>query len=171
LPAIADLLLDVLAAAFACDLTRVASYQISTSLNRLRYPWLDSLGEGHALSHSGPSDVDAHDQLIRRQTWHSGRLAYLLSRLASIPEVDGTTVLDNTLVLWGNEVSLGYTHSHENMPFLLAGGGWHFRTGRYITYQSAPHNNLLVSVLNAMGLPNTTFGQTDLSTGPLSGLV
>jgi hypothetical protein len=171
MPAIADLLLDVLAAAFACDLTRVASYQISTSLNRIRYPWLNSSGEGHALSHSGPSDMDAHDQLIRRQTWHSGRLAYLLSRLASIPEVDGTTVLDNTLVLWGNEVSLGYTHSHENMPFLLAGGGWHFRTGRYITYQGAPHNNLLVSVLNAMGLPDTTFGQTDLCTGPLSGLV
>lgn len=156
MPLIADLLLDMLAAAFACDLTRVASYQISTSLNRIRYPWLDSMDEGHSLSHAGPSDTSAHDQLIRRQTWHSGRLAYLMSRLANIQEADGSSVLDNTLVLWGNEVSLGYTHSHENMPFLMAGGGWHFRTGRYIRYQNASHNDLLVSVLNAMGVPATT---------------
>ncbi|HWA75150.1 MAG TPA: DUF1552 domain-containing protein [Polyangiaceae bacterium] len=170
MPAIADLELDMLAAAFACDLTRVASFQISTSLNRIRYPWLDSTGEGHTLSHAGPSDVGAHDQLVARQTWHAGRLAYLLSRLANIRESDGSTVLDNTLVLWGNEVSLGYTHSHENMPFLMAGGGWHFRTGRYVTYQGASHNDLLVSVLNAMGVPATTFGKADLCKGPLSGL-
>jgi hypothetical protein len=170
MPQIADLELDMLAAAFACDLTRVASFQISTSLNRIRYPWLNSLGEGHALSHAGPSDTDAHDQLIARQTWHSGRLAYLLSRLGSIQESDGTTVLDNTLVLWGNEVALGYTHAHENMPFLMAGGRWHFRTGRYITYQGASHNELLVSILNAMGVPATSFGQADLCKGPLGGL-
>jgi len=170
MPLIADLELDLLALAFACDLTRVASYQISTSLNRLRYPWLESTGEGHALSHSGPSDTPSTEQLIRRQTWHSGRLAYLLSRLAEMPEADGTTVLDNTLVVWGNEVSLGYTHSHTNMPFLIAGGGWHFRTGRALTYSGASHNNLLVSILNAMGVPATTFGQPEFCTGALSGL-
>lgn len=170
MPLIADLELDMLAAAFACDLTRVASFQISTSLNRIRYPWLGSGGEGHSLSHAGPSDTDAHAQLIARQTWHSGRLAYLLSRLAGIQEADGSSVLDNTLVLWGNEVALGYTHSHENMPFLMAGGGWHFRTGRYVTYSNASHNDLLVSVLNAMGVPATTFGKRDVCTGPLSGL-
>ena len=80
-------------------------------------------------------------------------------------------MLDNTLVVWGNEVSEGNTHSHDNMPFLLAGGGWHFRTGRYLRSQSVPHNNLLVSVLNAMGAPVTTFGDPDFCTGPLSGLV
>lgn len=171
MPAIADLLMDVLAAAFACDVTRVASYQISTSLNRIRYPWLNSSGEGHALSHSGTSDTAATAQLLARQTWHSGRLAHLFSRLAEMKESDGTTVLDNTLVIWGNEVSLGYTHTHENMPFLLAGGGWHFRTGRHVKYAGASHNDLLVSVLNAMGVPATTFGIPELCKGPLTNLV
>lgn len=170
MPAIADLLLDMLAAAFACDVTRVASYQISTSLNRIRYPWLNSTGEGHALSHAGPSDTVAHDELVARQTWHSGRLAYFFNRLASMQEADGSSVLDNTLVLWGNEVALGYTHAHENMPFLLAGGGWHFVTGRTLTLSSASHSNLLVSVLNAMGVPATTFGLPEFCTGPLAGL-
>jgi hypothetical protein len=56
------------------------------------------------------------------------------------------------------------------MPFLLVGGGWHFRTGRSITYAGASHGDLLVSILNAMGVPATTFGHPDFSTGPLSGL-
>ncbi len=68
MPTIAGLHLDMLATAFACDLTRVASFQISTSLNHIRYPWLNSLGEGHALSHMGPSDATAHLELVARQT-------------------------------------------------------------------------------------------------------
>ncbi|MFZ5891365.1 MAG: DUF1552 domain-containing protein [Myxococcota bacterium] len=172
MPLIADLELDMLAAAFACDLTRVASFQISTSLNRIAYPFLSSnTGEGHSLSHAGPSDTEAHKELVLRQTWHAGRLAHLLTRLEEIKELDGTSVLDNTLVVWGNEVAQGNTHSHENLPFLLVGGGWYFRTGRYLRYQAVPHNNLLVSVLNAMGQPVTTFGDPEYCTGALSGLV
>ncbi len=170
MPEIAALHLDMLATAFACDLTRVASFQISTSLNHIRYPWLNSLGEGHALSHEGSSDVSARAELVARQTWHSQMLANFLKRLGQIPEGSGT-VLDNTLVVWGNEVSEGNTHSHQNMPFLLAGGGWYFRTGRSLQYQSAPHNDLLVSVLNAMGDDATSFGQADTCRGPLPNLV
>jgi len=170
MPTIAGLHLDMLATAFACDLTRIASFQISTSLNHIRYPWLNSLGEGHALSHMGPSDEDAHQELVSRQTWHSQMLTRFLTRLSQIPEGSGT-VLDNTLVVWGNEVSEGNTHSHQSIPFLLAGGGWYFRTGRSLQYSNASHNDLLVSVLNAMGVPATTFGQADLCDGPLSGLV
>lgn len=167
---IAELELDLLALAFACDLTRVSSFQISTALNRIRYPWLDSLGEGHVLSHSGTSDMSAKEQLIRRQQWHSGLLAHLFDRLALIPEGEGTA-LDNTLVLWGNEVSQGTTHTHDNMPLLLAGGSWAFRTGRYLQYQGDSHANLLVSVLNAMGVEQTTFGDANFCTGALAGLV
>lgn len=170
MPKIAALHLDMLATAFACDLTRVASFQISTSLNHIRYPWLNSLGEGHALSHMGPSDAASRVELVARQTWHSQMLANFLKRLSEIPEGSGT-VLDNTLVLWGNEVSEGNTHSHSNIPFLMAGGGWHFRTGRSLQFSGASHNDLLVSVLNAMGVPATTFGQADLCHGPLANLV
>ncbi|MGC4088616.1 MAG: DUF1552 domain-containing protein [Polyangiaceae bacterium] len=171
MPLIADLELDLLASAFACDLTRIASFQISTSLNRLGYPFLNGNDyEGHTLSHAGASDADAKKELVSRQTWHAGRLARLLTRLASLQESDGSSILDNTLVLWGNEVSEGSTHSHQNMPFLMVGGGWAFRTGRYVQYQRAPHNNLLVSVLNAMGLSVASFGSPDFCTGPLSGL-
>lgn len=172
MPRIADLELDLLAAAFACDLTRVASFQISTSLNRIAYTFLNgNTLEGHSLSHAGPSDTAAHDELVSRQTWHAGRLAHFLGRLAAIQDIDGSSVLDNTLVVWGNEISEGNTHSHDNVPFLLAGGGWSFKTGRYVRCSGVPHNNLLVSILNAMGSTSTTFGDPDFCSGPLTGLV
>lgn len=169
MPQIAELEIDLLALAFACDLTRVASFEISTALNRIRYPWLQSMGEGHTLSHSGESDMNAKTQLLARQNWHASLIARLFDRLSSVKEGSGT-VLDSTLLFWGNEVSMGTTHTHDNMPFLVAGGGWAFRTGRYVKYQGQPHGQLLVSLLNAMGVPDTTFGIADFSAGPLSGL-
>ena len=173
MPKIAELELDLLALAFACDLTRVASFEISTALNRIRYPWVESLGEGHSLSHSGANDADAKAQLLKRQNWHSSLIARLFDRLAVVVEGEGS-VLDNTLLFWGNEVSMGTTHTHDNMPFLVAGGGWAFRTGRYVKYTDTAknsHADLLVSLLNAMGVPDTSFGDTRYCTGPLSGLV
>jgi len=171
MPTIAELELDLLAVAFACDLTRVASFEISTALNRIRYPWVNSLGEGHTLSHVGSSDPDTRTQLVARQNWHASLIARLFDKLALISEGDGS-VLDSTLLFWGNEVSMGTTHSHDNMPFVLAGGQWAFRTGRYVQYTGNPsHGDLLVSVLNAMGVPDTTFGDARFSSGPLPNLV
>jgi hypothetical protein len=167
MPLIAELEIDLLAVAFACDLTRVASFEISTGLNRIRYPWLNSMGEGHPLSHMPATDADASSQLIARAQWHSGLIAQLYDRLATIQEGDGTAA-DNTLLVWCSEVSEGNVHSHTNMPFLLMGGGWHFQTGRYVDAGSASHVDLLVTILNAMGVETNTFGLPEFCTGPLS---
>jgi hypothetical protein len=164
---VAELQIDLLAAAFACDITRVATFQISTALNRIRYPWVESMDDGHPLSHAGDSDENAKEQLIRRARWHSSLVARLFDRLALIPEGDGSA-LDNTLFLWGNEISAGTTHSHVNMPFLMAGGAWAFETGRYRHYTDTSHADLLVAVLNAMGVPDQKFGNAEFCSGPLS---
>lgn len=169
MPTIAELEIDLLALAFACDLTRVASFQISTALNRIRYPWVDSLGEGHALSHTGASDADAKGQLLRRQAWHSSLIARLFDRLSTVKEGEGS-VLDSTLLFWGNEVSMGTTHTHDNMPLIVAGGGWAFRTGRYLSYDGGSHADLLLALLNAMGVEDTTFGEAQFCSGPLTGM-
>jgi hypothetical protein len=171
MPEITRLQLDLLALALACDMTRVASVQISTALNRIRFSWLNSLEEGHALSHSPDSDAKAQAGLALRARWHAEQLAYLMDRLAAIPEGDGS-VLDNTLIVWGNEVSRGNSHTHQTMPFLLAGGaGGYFRMGRYIELSTATsHCNLLVSILNAMGVETDTFGLPEYCTGAISEL-
>jgi hypothetical protein len=180
MPLIADTEIDLLSVAFACDLSRVASITVSTGLNRVRYPWIQymnpegamapSLGEGHPLSHMLQDDPDARGQLVARARWHAGLIARLFDNLRQIPEGDGTAA-DNTLLVWCSEVSEGNTHSHVNMPFLVVGGGWHFPTGRYIDCgPTTSHSNLLVSILNAMGVEATTFGLPEFSTGPLSQL-
>ena len=169
MPTIAELEIDLLSLAFTCDLVRVASFEISTGLNRIRYPWLSSMGEGHPLSHMGSADQDAVTQLTARAAWHSSLIARLFSNLEATAEGEGTAA-DNTLLVWCSEVSEGNVHSHTNMPFLLMGGGWHFQTGRYIDGANASHIDLLVTILNAMGVQKTTFGLPEFCTGPLNAL-
>ena len=167
---IARLQVDLLAAALTCDLTRVGSLQFSNALNRIRFPWLDSLREGHALSHAGPTDTEARTQLVGRGQWYAEQVARLLDQLAAVPEGEGTA-LDNTLLVWGNEIGIGQTHTHENIPFLLAGSaGGVLRTGRFLQFGGQSHSDLLVTILNAMGIETNTFGNPDFVTGPLAGL-
>jgi hypothetical protein len=166
--------LDLLALAFACDLTRVASVQFSTAINAIPFTWLtstDNTAEGHNLSHRGPSDTDAEAQLVERSSWYATQIAYLVSKLAAIPEGNGT-VLDNTVLVWGNELSVGNTHSHKSIPFVLIGNaGGAFKTGRSLDFGGVPNNRLLISLLQAMGVPATTFGHPDFgAAGPLAGL-
>jgi hypothetical protein len=180
MPTIADTEMDLLALAFACDLSRVASITVSTGLNRVRYPWItfqnsagetvQALKEGHPLSHEPQDNPDSRAEFVARARWHASLIARLFERLGQIPEGDGTAA-DNTLLVWCSEVSEGNTHSHVNMPFLLVGGGWHFETGRYIQCPAGTsHSNLLVSILNAMGVETDTFGLPDFVSGPLAGL-
>lgn len=171
MPDITRLQLDLLALAFACDLTRVASVQFSTAINAIGFPWLNSTAEGHNLSHRGPSDSGARDQLTQRASWYAGQIAYLAQQLAAVTEGD-RTVLDNTVLVWGNELSLGNSHSHREIPFMLLGSaGGRLRTGRYLQLGAQPHNRLLVSLLNTMGVDATSFGHRDFGTaGALTGL-
>ena len=158
MPQISRTQIDLLVAALSCDLTRVASLQYSTGFNRLRYPWLDSLSEGHTLSHSGDSQLEAWEELGRRQQWHAAEIAYLLERLGAIQEGEGT-LLDSTLVVWGSEVSQGNSHSLNDIPFLLAGGaGGRLAMGQFLELGGRSHADLLLTITHAFGGSDSTFG-------------
>lgn len=170
MPEIIGLQSELMALAFGCGLTRVGSLQISSAINDIRYPWLDSLRLGHTLSHAGPSNLEAEDEMLRRYTWHSEQIADLLGKLKEIPEGDGS-LLDNTIVVWGNELGTGNTHRHQDIPFVVAGGksaGW--QLGRFLDFKGIAHSGLLVSLLNAFGFDDAQFGHPDFSNGALSGL-
>jgi hypothetical protein len=159
--------LDLLAMAFACDLTRVGSVQYSTGFNKVTFPFLDSLGEGHLLSHSGDSNGEAWKAMTRRARWHAEQIAYFLERLASYPEGDGT-VLDHTLVLWGNELHKGNSHALRDLPLLTVGNlGGRLRAGRVFDLPGRSHSDLLLTIARAFGLEDETFGLPEYSTGPL----
>jgi Protein of unknown function (DUF1552) len=167
MPEIADQQVDLLSVAFACDLTRVASLQISTAINGIGAPWLNSPTAGHLLSHAGPTDTDATDQLIRRNRWVAEKVARLMTALDKIPEADGT-VLDHTLIVWANELGEGSNHTHDNIPFALAGGGGGFAMGRVLEFNGVSHGRLLTSLGRAMGLNIEHFGSNNVASDPLT---
>jgi len=84
-------------------------------------------------------------------------------------------VLDNTVILYCNELAKGNTHSRVDAGYVLAGqGGGALETGRFLRFdpsQQVAHNGLLVSLLNAFGVADTQFGKPEWSNGPLSGLI
>lgn len=177
-PDVGKLQMDLLVMALACDLTRVGSIMWSHAGPTPGSPWLGFNDGHHALSHMGESDLDAQTKLSKVKAWFAGQLAYLISALKSVPEGEGT-MLDNTVVWWCSELSVGNTHSHQDMPFVLAGScGGYFKTGRLVKFErdaankGRSHNDLLVSLCHAMGRTEVkTFGNPAYCSGePMAGL-
>jgi Protein of unknown function (DUF1552) len=170
-PKISQLQMDLMLLAQICGLTRVSTLMWANADSWQYFPWIGVNEEHHGLSHSADSDAVANDKLVKINTWHAGQVAYVLDKLDAVQEVGGGTMLDSTVLLWGNELGVGNNHTYQNIPWVLAGGGGYFKTGRYLQYKDQPHNDLLVSICNAMGLADvTTFGIPELCTGPLTGL-
>ena len=156
--------------ALACDLTRVASLQWASTQTGKVFTWLGQNETHHQLSHSSPTDVNRRQQLVDIGKWHAEQLAYLLGKLAAVPEGTGT-LLDSTLILWCTDIAAGQTHARRDMPYVLAGGaGGALEMGRYLRYQGNSHNDLLVALCNAMDVDVTTFGNAAYCTGKLPGL-
>lgn len=173
MPAIGKLQMDMAAAALACDLTRIVTIQWSYAESEHLYPFLDLRGNHHAISHQW--DTEGKAQYSKIHTWFAEQLAYLLGKLDSYAEGD-RTLLDNTVVLWVTEISESTQHALTNMPFLLAGSaGGVLRTGRFVDYlanggRPRQHNDLLLTIANAMGTNDTTFGDPNYCTGTLPDL-
>jgi hypothetical protein len=170
-PQVVDLQSKLIARAFACDQTRVATLQWSRSVGGERMTWLGITRGHHDISHDGDSNTDSLEQLTQINVWYAEQFALLLDELAAVPE-GGETMLDHCLVLWVNELGRGNSHSRDKMPFVMAGSANHyFQTNRLLRYDEDSHSNLLVSLCNAMGVPTTTFGNPAYCTGPLRLLV
>ncbi len=171
-PATGKAQMDLLVMALACDLTRVASLQWSRSVSGVRFNWVPQrLAEGHhGLSHYDDGNEDAKADLLEINKWYSEQFAYLLGLMDGIEE-GGGTLLDNTVVVWVNELGKGNSHTRRDIPFVLAGScQGYFRTGQHLDFAGEPHGKLLVSLAHAMDKPVDTFGVAQYSQGPLSGL-
>jgi hypothetical protein len=173
-PTVVDRQLDLMTAALACDLTRVASFQYSIGDNDgTTYSWLGHTVAHHGMTHAPDSDTATWASVAQIYTWYATKFGELLDRLAAVKEGAGT-MLDNTLVVWGSELGKGNSHSFAQVPFVLAGGaGGALRPGRFLQYPAGTqHNRLLVAIAQAMGVTDVDkIGSTDAGSGPLSGLL
>jgi hypothetical protein len=172
IPRISKMQIDLMVNAFAADFARVATLQFTNSVGQARMHWL-GVDEGHhELSHLPDSDAKAQDKLTRINKWWCEQLAYLAKRLAETPEPGGAgSLLDNTLLVWTNELGKGNSHTLDNIPFVLVGNGLDFRMGRSLKYPRLPHNRLLLALAHGFGHRIPRFGNPDFcGQGPLPDL-
>ncbi|MGK3961806.1 DUF1552 domain-containing protein [Sorangium sp. So ce118] len=166
IPKVGKLMTDMLVMALACDITAVGTLQWSDTEAKYTLPWLN-LPEHHHFYQEQGGFKPAECELI--YTWYSEQHLYLLQEMEKV-DMGGHSLLDESVVFFGSEISDPARHAKRDMPFLLAGGGGGLRTGRWVRYPSLPHNNLLVSILNLFGDTRTTFGDRGYCTGPLTNL-
>ena len=158
---------DLARLAFETDSTRA----ITLMLNSVGTPVVQIAGETitdsyHNLSHHGLAE-EKLTQLKVIDEWHMKLLAELFTDLKSVSE-NGATLLDRTMVLYGTNLGDANAHSTTNLPTLFAGGG--FRHGQHLAFDRSrnyPLPNLFVSMLQRMGIEETSFGP---STGTMRGL-
>jgi hypothetical protein len=172
IPRISTMQIDLMVNSFAADMARVATLQYTNSVGGARMRWL-GVNEGHhELSHHPDTDEQTQEKLTKINKWFCEQLAYLARRLAETPEPGGGgSLLDNTLIVWTNELGKGNSHTLDNIPFVLVGNGLDFRMGRALKYRRVPHNRLLLSLAHGMGHHIDRFGNPDFcGDGPLSDL-
>jgi hypothetical protein len=166
IPKVGKLMMDMMVMAFACDITGAGVLQWSDTEAKHTFPWL-GLSEHHAYYQN---DGGYHPiECEKIATWYSTQHAYLIQEMAKV-DMGGHSLLDESVVFFGSERQDPANYSKANMPFLLSGGGGGLRTGRWLSYASRSHNELLVAVLNLFGDARTSFGTAQYSTGTLPGL-
>lgn len=162
-------MLDLLVWAFRCDVTRSATFMLQNAGSGFVYNFLGLTDGHHSYSHHGGSATNL-DAIEKINTWEVEQFAYLVRQLKAAPDVGGGNVLQNSLLFFSSEIEDGDSHSHDNMPILVAGGGGgRVAGGRHLRFTGAPPvANLFLSMTEALGAPQTSFGD---STGLLPGFI
>ncbi|MEM9492754.1 MAG: DUF1552 domain-containing protein, partial [Myxococcota bacterium] len=167
---VAEMMMDLIALSFACDLNRTATLQIGTGNDQTRY-YIDGELQNtfHRISHRIDSDGDSGDPIPNADLKHHAidrifarMFRHLLDRLSMYTGPSGGPLLDDCLSLWTNDLSNGPPHSYRNIPQIIAGSaGGFLRTGQYVDAGNVTHNKFLNTVLSAVGLTGAGGGYYD----------
>ncbi|MET0343923.1 MAG: DUF1552 domain-containing protein [Polyangiales bacterium] len=163
----------VIKAAFACDLTRVATFQWSPGTNHVSFKGMypnqpNTIKMHHPLSHDF-NDRNVPEFLTKIDTWYSERTSRMLQQLLATPDVNGGNLLDNTFVPYVTEVARA-DHSWTDAPFVVFGGkGVRLQGNRLKKYQPRrPLNDMWLACAAALDVPQlTTLGESGMYTRPL----
>ena len=155
------LMADLMVLAFRTDLTRVATFPIANDGSNRPYPFIGVPEGHHDCSHHG-SDPKKLEKIKKINTFHVEQLAYLAGRLREVKEANGTTLLDNIMLVYGSGIGDGNRHNHDDLPsLLLGGGGGTVECGRHLrASKGTPLMNLYLSLFDRMGAPTERFGDS-----------
>ena len=162
-----DLLFELIALAYRADLTRVASYIMVAEGTNRTYNHIGVSDSFHPVSHHA-NDMGRLEKLVKIQTWHVERFAAFVSKLAAVPDGDGT-LLDHSMFLYGSNMSNSDRHNGHPLPTILVGGAnGALKGGQHVELPSpTPLANLHMTILEKAGTPQKSFGD---STGSIAGV-
>jgi hypothetical protein len=166
IPKTSKMQIELLVNSFQNDMARVATLQYTNSVGQAKMRWIGIEQGHHELSHDPDLNEGSQEKLTKINTWFCEQLAYLAKRLSETKEPGGdANLLDNTLIVWTNELGKGNSHTLENIPFVLVGNGCDLKMGRSLKFEKAAHNRLWIAIANAMGHDISTFGNPKLCEG------
>ena len=157
------MMFDLQVLAFQTDLTRVITFMMAREKSTRTYREIGVASPHHPLSHHGNSPRRL-DRLAKIQGFHVQLFSYFLEKLQATQDGEGS-LLDRSVILYGSSLSDSDKHLHDNLPILVAGGKFH--GGRHLRYpeeREMPMTNLLLTILDKLGVPVDNFGD---STGKL----
>ena len=169
LPKISRMQLDLLHNSLVADFNRIATFQFTNSVGGARMKWL-GIDEGHhQLSHEPDTNKIAVEKLVKINKWFCEEIAYFAKKLQDTPEPNGQgSMLDNTLLVWTNELGKGNSHTLDNIPFVMVGGNLGWKAGRSLKFPRIAHNRLLMAMAHGFGHTIPSFGNPEYcKDGPL----
>jgi Protein of unknown function (DUF1552) len=162
----AKLMCDLMVLAYQCDLTRVATFMMGREFSGMTYPFIGVPDAHHPISHH-QREPEKVAKVAKINTYHVTLFAYLLDKLRSTPDGDGS-LLDHVTMVYGAGMADSNAHAPNDIPIVLAGGGaGTLKGGRAIRFppeEKTPLANLHLSLLDKFGVRVDRFGD---STGRL----
>lgn len=161
-----NLMYSMLALAFQTDSTRIATFLLAGDGNNRAFPEIGVAEGHHHLSHHQNSK-EMMEKVAQIDLWYMAQFAKFLKKLDESKDVDGKSILHNSMIVYGCGNSDGNRHTHANLPVVVAGSaGGSFESGRFVKAGGQPMSNLFLSMADHMGVPGLDrFGD---STGRLS---
>jgi hypothetical protein len=145
------LMFDMLLLAFQTDSTRIATMLMAREGSNRPFADIGIPSGHHDLTHHKNS-VEIIDKVKEIDRWYVTRLAAFLEKMDQTQDVDGQSLLQNSMILYGSGNADGNRHTHDNLPIMIAGsGGGTFKTGRYVRVKPTPLTNLFLTMAEGMG--------------------
>jgi hypothetical protein len=160
-----QLMFDMLVVAFQTDTTRIATLLLAHDGSNRSFSDIGVPEGHHDLSHhfDNPEKIQKVAQI---DLWYVKQFARFLEKLQNTQDVDGKSLLYNSMIVYGGGNADGNRHTHTNLPIILAGaGGGTLNTGRFVKHESKPMSNLYLTLGERLGLHLDQFGD---STGKLA---
>jgi hypothetical protein len=149
-----QVMFDMMLLAFQTDSTRVATFLLANEGSNRSFDEIGIAEGHHSLTHH-QNNKEMIAKVARIDLFYSQQLGRFLNKMAATKDVDGNSLLHNSMIIYGSGNSDGNRHTHTNLPIILSGaGGGLLNTGRFVKQSGVPMNNMLLTLADHMGVKN-----------------